>query len=412
MRLYVGLALLLILGFGLVACPRPSPTPAFTPTPTSKAAMPGLAPRPKTVSESNASPEYLYIIAPSDVVSRLIVLNSSTFTVKAQHSVRRYPFFLPSPDPQYVFVLDNWVAESTRAEGQDLAMIDIETGKAVWTTPLPGRRPGYLSIPFQDEMWISKDGRFVYVIMDRYPLRLIVLDSSNGHIIREINAGLNSTKMWKLSWSETMVVATGRDPRVSEIVPINLVLLDLKSGDYQTVLKVPGSEDRSPVPRNLSQEVFVIDGDFVEETRTLYLATSRQEIVRVQLQAQPTAEKVLKLPNGWQFMATDALTLSRDGERIYLGVRLISSPNPSGLLGEEVWAYDAITRQKVGNVNPTDSFLNMRLSQDGQRLYALNPNTLTLSIIDTGTMSESRVIRNLGALFNSSIPFVWIVYPR
>ena len=183
-------------------------------------------------------------------------------------------------------------------------------------------------------------------------------------------------------------------------------------------MPLPGHNDASGVPSHLPREVLTLGGEIAADARRMYLATSRQEILNVALNGSLEVDVELQLPDEWQLSTFDPIAVSPDGSRVYLGVRGHPSYLDHVSLAEEVWAYDTETWQKSGTVRvsgddssaPGDlEVFSMALSHDGGRLYTLNPNTVTLSVVDTQTMTEIQVFRDIGQPVNFHPVPDWII---
>jgi len=239
---------------------------------------------------------------------------------------------------------------------------------------------------------------------DKPDPRLVVVDTATQQIVKDIDIALpydprwHWPRFWKPAWSEELVVVSWNQ----------LFTVDLNSGKQGEAVILPGfdAQERTRVPQNLNQSVEVEGGDIAPHVRQLYLATSAQRILTVELEGPLIVQRDFTLPSEWEFGLATPVIISADGRFVYLGVRRVASPIKSARVAEEVWVYDANTWQRIGSVHPSDQgsnsaadldqgFFSMGLSRDGQWLYTANYQTSGLSIIDTRTMQEMRAIPNL-----------------
>ena len=345
------------------------------------------------VIDSNASS-----LPPLDSVSRVLAIDPDADYLVAQYWTRYRPDAVLSPNGRHLYIVDSYRTGVLRGKSLDaLTAIDTKSGEVTWETVLPGDLRQYSNgPPVQQQVWTSSDGKLVHVFMTQSrSLRQVVVDTTTQQPIRDIDFSLVCERTWKIPWEQWAVAVCGG----------RVTMLDLESGEQGESLPLPGYSDASSVPSNLPREVLTLGGEIADEAGRMYLATSRQEILNVALDGSLAVDVELALPSEWQFATFDPIAVSSDGSRVYLGVRGRPSDLEHVSLAEEVWAYDTETWQKSGvvrvsgddSVAPRDvGVFSMALSRDGGRLYALNPNTMTLSVIDTQTMTELRVIRDLG----------------
>ncbi len=337
-------------------------------------------------------------LPPLDSISRVLAIDPEAGNFVAQYWTRYRPDAVLSPDGRHLYVLDSYRTGVLRGTSVDaLTAIDTQTGDVAWETVLPGDLREYsIGPPVQQQVWTSSDGKLVHVFMTQSrSLRQVVVDTTTQQPIRDIDFGLVCHRTWKIPWEQREVAVCGG----------RVTMLDLESGEQGESLPLPGYSDASRVPSNLPREVLALGGEIAAAAGRMYLATSRQEILSVALDGSLAVDVELALPSEWQLATFDPIAVSPDGSRVYLGVRGRPSDLDHVSLAEEVWAYDTETWQKSGTVRvsgddsaaPGDiGVFSMALSRDGGRLYTLNPNTMTLSVIDTQTMTELRVFRELG----------------
>lgn len=409
----VYLAVLIVMGVGIALAAARSM--ATTPAPVASGPQPYTSSNPESGAATSNSPmsaaDALYIVAmgaPLDELSPILALDPKTGAVRSQIWARYKPAVILSADGRILYVVDTFWTRVLRGDVvHALTALDTQTGSVLWEVDLPGPRNPYLG-DATTGVWTSADGGKVYVLMgtsgDRPDARIVVIETSTQQVVKEINIALpydprwHWPKFWKPTWSDRLVVVSWNQ----------VFTVDLNSGNQSEAVTLAGfeAEDRARIPQNLNQFIEVLGGDIASQVRRLYLVTSAQDILTIELEDSLVVRRVFTLPSGWEVGIGTPMRVSDDGRSVYLGVRRIASPIKSARVAEEVWVYDANTWQRIGTVRPSDQggdsawdldqgFFSMELSRDGQWLYTANYQTSGLSIIDTRTMQEIRAIPNL-----------------
>jgi hypothetical protein len=335
---------------------------------------------------------------PVDQLSNISVIDAITGETQFDFSARYKPTVATSPDGSILYIVDTFL---TGGLGGDmvhaLTALDIQSGLVIWEVDLPGQRGAYMGSA-STGLWTSVDGRFIYVLMgsgqDLLEPRIVVVDASAHQVAREMSVLLphdpreHWPQFWKLGWTEKLVITSWNQ----------IFSVDLVSGQTEAAVALPGFDDRAQlrIPKNLNQIVEVEGGAIAEQSRQLYLVTSAQDVLTVDLDAALTANQLFTLPGDWEFGITQPVAVSADGQFIFLGVRQVSSPIYSGRFAEEVWAYNTANWNRLGIVRPTvvsetfvedQAFVGMALSRDGRLLYTVSPFMSTMTFFDTQTLS-------------------------
>lgn len=275
-----------------------------------------------------------------------------------------------------------------------VSALEASTGTVLWEADIPGGPFG----PPTRSAWLSADEQLVYLqgSPDNLHPHIFVVDTQAGMLLYDFelplpypaNAGQAFPRVWKLPWTEALVVAS-RD---------RLFSFDLTSGQAGDAIPLFDHESVKRIPLNLPRSTFVWDGTLDSETRQLFLATSTQEILSVDLNARPfTVTPVASLPTGWQFAVGNPLLHYSPERVIYVQVKRSDTPIVNGLEVEEVWLYNTATwtrkaarlnlREQLANApaNPADNDATtsldltnygLALSANGQYVYSLSQKGL------------------------------------
>src|SRR5574341_149875 len=208
-----------------------------------------------------------------------------------------------------------------------LSAINADTGATLWTVSLPGSPFGQPT----EGAWLSADEELIYLqgSPDNFHPHIFAVDTHTGTLMHDFELPLpypsNEDEAfpmaWKLPWDEKLVVAS-RD---------QLFTFDLTSGQTGDAIKLFGPNSIYRVPLNLHQTTFVWDGVMDPEAQQLFLATSTQEILVVDLNTQPfTVRSVVVLPPGWQYAVMQPLLYHAAEKAVYMQVRRSDAPDIFG----------------------------------------------------------------------------------
>ncbi len=219
--------------------------------------------------------------------------------------------------------------------------IDTRTGAVLWQLDVPGSLFGSPT----KGAWLSKDEQHLYlqgnpgIGLDPH---IFVVDTRTGTLLHEFELSLpypsNMDQAFPLVWNlprDEKLIVTSRD---------QLFTFDLATGQTGDATKLFDPESIYHVPLNLPQTAFVWDGAMNLETDQLFLVTSTQEILVVDLNTQPfTVKHAVSLPTGWQFAVANPLLLNSKERKLYVQVKRADTPIVNGLEVDEVWVYDTTT---------------------------------------------------------------------
>lgn len=331
----------------------------------------------------------LYMIVQGwDGLDSVLVLNPNSGKVNRRFEAGYNAAVKLTADKRTLYIYSQAHSEDETSKGATSA-IDTGTGKMLWQVNIP-------ATPFTGSpvtgVWLSADEKRLYLqgSPNNSVPHVFVVDTQTGILLHDFelplpypsNASQAFPRVWKLPWAEALVVAS-RD---------QLFTFDLASGKISDSIRLLTPESIERVPKNLPRATFVWDGALDPDTRQLFLATSTQEIISVNLNTQPfTFKPVANLPAGWQFAVMHSFLLHAKEKAIYVQVKRADTPIVNGLEVEEVWVYDTTTwtrksslslRELIANspTNPAQSDsssdldltnLGLALSHDGQNVYSL-----------------------------------------
>lgn len=244
-------------------------------------------------------------------------------------------------DKHILYVYNQGYSESATNLKGGVSAIDAHSGALLWQATIPGEPFG----PSTNSAWLSADEQHLYLMgsPDNFHPHIFVVDTATGTMLHDFeltlpypsNADMAFPLAWKLPWNETLVVAS-RD---------KLFVFDLISGQASDVTQLFGSDSNQRVPLNLPHTAYVQNGAVDWETRQLFLATSTQEILVIDMHTTPlTVTSAAVLPVGWQYTIMQPFLYHPTEKAIYVQVRRSDEPDIfGGLIAEEILRYDTTT---------------------------------------------------------------------
>ncbi len=294
----------------------------------------------------SSTPTGVYLLAHMlDSSNDLFRLDPASGRVEQIFDAFSWPAVVFTDGGQRVYVYD--VTRST-SQGS-LSLVDVQDSAVVWEIGVPGFP--WVGSPDQGA-WLSRDEKRLYLLGtgDGLHPHIYTFDTETVRLLRDnelqlpypTNEVSGYPQVWKLPWAETLIVVT-RD----QLFPV-----DLASGSSGEPLTLFRPEDSWRVPRNLARGLYALAGDLDPQDRRLFLATSTQEILSVDLGTEPfTVDKVFSLSPGWQFVGWNALLVNARDGAAYVQVRRNDTPIVSGLEVEEIWLLDMTRWVQAGRLN-------------------------------------------------------------
>lgn len=322
----------------------------------------------------------------ADALDRVLVINTGSGNVRQSFEAGYNAAVKLTADRRILYVFHEPVNLSRRAGV--VSAIAIDSGDVLWKTNIP-------SFPFgasaTEGVWLSADEQHLYLVgsPDEQAFHAFVVDSQTGRIDHDFeltlpypSTDMGFPRMWKVPWTESLVVAS-RD---------QLFTFDLRLGRQEPAISLAATVDLKRVPKDVPPMVFVQDGTLDPQSRQLFLAISSQEIVAVDLKAQPfTLTSVLRLPPEWRFGGQGIVLLHPGQRTMYIQVKRDRTPAVKGPEVDEIWAFDQAswvqsTRWQLADLMTSshgeDSWdanrinYGLALGHDGQTMYALLPTGL------------------------------------
>ena len=119
-------------------------------------------------------------------------------------------------------------------------------------------------------------------------------------------------------------------------------MFELTSGEISSEITLFDARSIDRVPKDLPLGLFVQDGVLDQEKRQLFLASSPQEVISVDLTVQPfQVETVLSIPPGWQFGGSAILLFEPKERDLYVQVKNEDTFILNGMESDEIWIYSS-----------------------------------------------------------------------
>jgi hypothetical protein len=292
-------------------------------------------------------PADLYLLAHrSDGFNSLLRLDPESERVEQIYQAHGGSAMVATRDKQRVYVYD----EARPIPQGSLSLVDAQDRAVIWEVKVP-------SFPWVGPLgqgaWLSTNEKRIYLLGtgdDLHHLHIYTFDTQTAALIGDFELKLPypanefdaAPVVWKLPWAETLIVAC-RD---------QLFSVDLTSVSSGTPMTPFRPDDIGRVPLNLPHTLYVMDDDLEPQSRRLFLATSGQQILSVDLTAEPiTIDTVFSLPPDWQFAGFDPLAVDARNRGAYVQVKREDTPIKSGLEVEEIWMLDMTQWTQVGRLN-------------------------------------------------------------
>lgn len=294
----------------------------------------------QTMGNSSSKP---YYVVGSWSGDGIVAIDSSSGSIQTTFKTFDSPSAALSQDNStlYVFHTD---FDNVRLGGDSkhlFSAYDVTTGRVLWQTEIMGWR-----VPYEaSRIWLSGDSKYAYLTMGATSGQadpvFVSVDLATHVVTNQLrvtlpyDSRLYWPRFWKMPWSDQVVL----------ISYDKLVLADLSRGTINQVGTLPSFDNewtRARIPKTLDQRIQVIAGDIAERSRRLYIATTAQEILEVNLAEEFQIKHLYSLPEGSQLTDRKSLLPTADGQSLYLSVQQTSSINAAG----EVWLLDTTLQSK------------------------------------------------------------------
>jgi DNA-binding beta-propeller fold protein YncE len=324
---------------------------------------------------------WLYVLdydAPSQA-GRLLLVSPAEGKVEGALNLGNIPELAMSSSGQQLYVA------SVRDAGDSLSTIDTHTGAFINSVEIKDRWQ-YTSSPEGPVVSVSENGRWLYLLkmqslakdQDEYSVALY--DAVKGTFLpREVSTLGCSGILLPLHDNErvTVLCEGGGDVHF-----LKRTIDGLEEAAPQLRL------DRAPETANsVGTGTVLINGDVLIVTNDGQLAEIDSNSCTIIHEVH-----VAGLANEWT--PARLAELSPDGSKVYFGI----GPAVSRSSGKanEVAVLDVSSLRLIARIKTRGSFWSLTMSPDGQTLYAIDPDTRSIFVIDTVTKKQVRVIGPLG----------------
>lgn len=351
--LFTGLALVVI-GLGVATFVRGyavTTIPGEINSPSSIAAM--HSQKVEGVSALQIANESFLIATDADMSGRLLALDHGTKALRKVADLGVNAIARMSSDKQTAYIFDQDPLQSMAWTG-GLYAIDVKDGKRLWDVAIPGIPFGPTG-PVNSGMWTSVNGELLYLQGSRdgtNPL-IFVVDIVTRRLIREVEIPLPYPPtmdnafpaIWKMPQSEALIVAS-RD---------KIFTVDLETGVASAASELFSADSISRIPSDLPRYPCVSAGLISADGSRLWLATTTQEILQVNLEEKGlTVSRVVALPTGWRFATVNPIAADAHSGRLYIATT--DSVNADRVT--QIWQYDTTSWSQVATEAVTTDSLS------------------------------------------------------
>ncbi|BCX05815.1 MAG: hypothetical protein KatS3mg053_3753 [Candidatus Roseilinea sp.] len=332
--------------------------------------------------------------------SALTAVDPASGQVRASTEARYAPSAALSRDGRSLYILDSYWTRVLRGElVHALTAIDTQTQAIIWETGLKGDRELYAHAPYQQEVWVSSDGQWVYALLS--PSRIVKVNTANGAVEGEMSIGASCLRFGKVWLADTNRLISVCDARVAAFDVQFGRSTDLQTINALSLPVVPNNNGRGDA-RLLT--TFVTDGAIASDSDGLHLmlreATSQGNnwsVVAFDLAGAGSARTIpLQLPSGWSPRVERKMAASPDGKRLYVGMARRGPRESESGDAEQIWVFDTVTGQRTGVIPLSDPSFHFALSSDGAQLYSVSRVNQSLAVIDTARLAEVKIIPDVG----------------
>ena len=374
-------------------------------------AMGGHSPNPGAVGFSREksvvqAPQvgWLYVLDNRVLFERgqIIVVSPVNLQVTKRIPTGFLPDFTLSPDGSRLFV----ISSQPPSETDTLAVIDpLSTN--VLDTQVVSHRMQYIARPGQTSMVVSADGRWLYIAKDRWtpgddqkgiPQRdeyaVAMYDTQRRSFAKEdipVSEDCHGMQLVPSSIGLHVLCSSGNEVYSYPLTPSGLgppQVVALPRNPRQVFDGSPTTVNTTVVHPHIAGAVAPPDG------KTLTVVTSYMRVIQIDAVTDRIARVEQVRDDRWAMPS--GIPSSPDGARIYVPVGPLSQLN-RGPGVNEILVLDAGTLGQAATIHTTGPFWSLTISKDGRYLYAVDPHTQTLYVIDAASGREVHKIAGLGA---------------
>jgi methylamine dehydrogenase heavy chain len=308
---------------------------------------------------------------------KIVIVDGDQAKVLSKLSTGYLANSLLSADGKELYVVETFWSRGTRGERTDVVTIfDMATFLPAGEIQIPGR---FLAVTQPYNIGLSPDGRLLYVFNLNPATSVIVVDIRERKVVGEIST-----------------------PGCALVLPAKDKFL-MPCGDG-TFLQVNLDASGQETSRARTDKIFDVDTDPISErpavTSKGYAFTSYGgKVYEVDITgdapvyAAPwsltTDAEAAWRPGGWEQVAYSPST-----NELYVSMHQ-GGPGTHEMPGPEIWVYNLAEKKKARVITPEEPVISIAVSRDDKPILAAITETLSLSIMDAATGTQTG---NLGGL--------------
>jgi YVTN family beta-propeller protein len=352
----------------------------------------GQRPSPDTshllpVAWQHPQPGWLYVLDPNglDLESQILLVDPRAGKVMGVLRTGNDPAMALSPDGTQLYV-------ASRRDGSDsLSIVDTATGQVIRKTVISDRW-GDTVLPISPTMTVSADGSHLYV----HTLRSDATGNEAEEVVTLDTASGGRGQSMPLSGCHygLLLPAPAGEPRA-----LCQETHDIRSIGQASASAAPGAlpvitDDRRDAhgnPLHLGAWVAAAIGP----DGTPYSVTANGRLSVVASGGHAASRTVdLGIPKD-RSVLPGLPVVSPDGSTIFIPLQTLA--NRSQHRGDEVLVVDTTQLKTLRTIQLSRPFWSLAMSLDGKQLYAIQPETRSLTVVETSTGRESAVVTGVGA---------------
>jgi methylamine dehydrogenase heavy chain len=308
---------------------------------------------------------------------KIVIVDGDQAKVLSKLSTGYLANSLLSADGKELYVVETFWSRGTRGERTDVVTIfDMATFLPAGEIQIPGR---FLAVTQPYNIGLSPDGRLLYVFNLNPATSVIVVDIRERKVVGEIST-----------------------PGCALVLPAKDKFL-MPCGDG-TFLQVNLDASGQETSRARTDKIFDVDTDPISErpavTSKGYAFTSYGgKVYEVDITgdapvyAAPwsltTDAEAAWRPGGWEQVAYSPST-----NELYVSMHQ-GGPGTHEMPGPEIWVYNLAEKKKARVITPEEPVISIAVSRDDKPILAAITETLSLSIMDAASGTQTG---NLGGL--------------
>jgi DNA-binding beta-propeller fold protein YncE len=328
---------------------------------------------------------WLYVLDPNqlDLESQLLLVDPRSGTVKGVIRAGNDPAMALSPDGHRLYLA------SKRGGADTLSVVDTASGHVLGSAAISFRW-GDTILPTSSSMAVSADGARVYVRTHQ---------TLASGIDKETVTSFDTATMRFTADAVDVTGCGASSLLVAPQIPMKLVCLqsgNVRSigGDSAQVVSIPRvTDERRDKNGNRINLGRLAGGALSADGKTIYGISEGGRLSIVDAATQVGRHVDLGIGTD-RWVVPNRVSLSADGTRLYIGAGRLADRDHSR--ADQMLVVDTATSTVIKTISASAVFWSFTLSRDGSHLYASQPETRSVALIDTVTGAQSRAITGLG----------------